>query len=87
MARIRPENSWDRLEMVDLRSEMLDLHGSLTEDALRCGGEDIEVCVDALLADKASLLDRIQDLQHRAATSDHPSAVAAVVKALKRLRT
>jgi NAD-specific glutamate dehydrogenase len=85
MARIRPEDPWDRLEMVDLRTEMLDLQSSLTEEALRCGGGDIEACVDALLADKGPLLARIDDVQRRAATSNHPSAVAAVVKALKRL--
>jgi glutamate dehydrogenase len=86
MARIRPEDPWDRLELIDLRSEMLELHGSLTEEALRCGGESIEGCVDTLLADKGSALARIDDVQRRAATSEHPSAVAAVVKALKRLR-
>jgi len=86
IARAWPTDSWDRVEMELLRGELLDLHAGLAGDVLRSGPADPLAAVNAHLAGRAALLARIEDLQKRALSSDRPSALAAVTKALARLR-
>jgi NAD-specific glutamate dehydrogenase len=86
IARAWPTDPWDRVELELLRGELLDLHAGLTGDVLRTGPADALAAVNAHLAGRAALLARIEDLQKRALSSDRPSALAAVTKALTRLR-
>jgi glutamate dehydrogenase len=87
IARAWPGDSWDRVEMELLRGELLDLHAELCADVLRAGTGDAAEAVARFLGERAPLLARIDDLQKRALASDRPSALAAVTKAMQRLRS
>ena len=87
IARAWPSDSWDRLELELLRGELLDLHAALCGDVLReSSGADAGEATARFLAERATLLARIDELQKRALSSDRPSALAAVTKAMQRLR-
>ena len=86
IARAWPSDSWDRVETETLRGELLDLHAALAADVLRDAGADAAEAVTRFLGERAPLLARIDELQKRALSSDRPSALAAVTKALQRLR-
>jgi glutamate dehydrogenase len=85
IARSWPTDAWDRVELELLRGELLDLHARLTMAVLSGGAGDPLAAVERYLAPRAELLARIEELQRRAATSDRPSALAAVTKGLQRL--
>jgi hypothetical protein len=53
---------------------------------LRAAPTDASSGVQRYLGERAPLLARIDDLQRRALASDRPSALAAVTKALHKLR-
>ncbi len=86
IARAWPTDSWDRVELELLRGELLDLHAKLAGDVLSGGGGEALDAVERFLAPRAALLARIEELERRALASDRPSAIAAVTKALQRLR-
>jgi NAD-specific glutamate dehydrogenase len=86
IARAWPSDSWDRVEMELLRGELLDLHAELCAMVLHAGVTDAASAVTQFLGDRAALQTRIDELQKRAMSSDRPSALAAVTKALQRLR-
>jgi glutamate dehydrogenase len=86
IARAWPSDSWDRVELELLRGELIDLHAGLCSDVLRATPTDAAGGVQRFLAERAPLLARIDELQKRALTSDRPSALAAVTKALQKLR-
>jgi glutamate dehydrogenase len=86
IARAWPSDSWDRVEMESLRAELIDLHAGLCGDVLRASPTDASSGVQRFLGERAPLLARIDDLQKRALASDRPSALAAVTKALQKLR-
>jgi glutamate dehydrogenase len=88
IARAWPSDSWDRVEMELLRGELLDLHAALCEDVLRASaGGDTAQAAARFLGERAALLARIEELQRRALASDRPSALAALTKAMQRLRS
>jgi hypothetical protein len=72
--------------MESLRAELIDLHAGLCGDVLRASPTDASSGVQRFLGERAALLARIDDLQRRALASDRPSALAAVTKALQKLR-
>jgi glutamate dehydrogenase len=87
IARAWPSDSWDRVELELLRGELLDLHAALTAEVLRTPSRDAGEAVAKFLGERAALLTRIDELQKRALSSDRPSALAAVTKAMQRLRS
>jgi len=86
IAKAWPSDSWDRVEMELLRGELLDLHAELCAMVVHAGVSDAAAAVALFLAEREPLLTRIDELQKRALSSDRPSALAAVTKALQRLR-
>ncbi len=87
IARAWPTDPWDRVELELLRGELLDLHAALAAEVLREPAADPLAAVERFLGTRAELLERIGDLRRRALSSDRPSALAAVTKALQRLRS
>ncbi|MFI5319092.1 MAG: NAD-glutamate dehydrogenase domain-containing protein [Myxococcota bacterium] len=86
IARAWPSDPWDRVELELLRGELLDLHAELCGQVLHAGASDTTAAVAQFLAERSALLARIDELQKRALSSDRPSALAAVTKAMQRLR-
>jgi glutamate dehydrogenase len=86
IARAWPSDPWDRVELELLRGELFDLHAALAADVLREPPSEPLAAVERFLAPRAPLLERIAELRRRALASDRPSALAAVTKALQRLR-
>ncbi len=87
ISRTWPSDSWDRVELELLRGELLDLHAELTAEVLGAKGADAAAAVTQFLTERAALVARIEEMQKRALASDRPSALAAVTKALQRLRS
>ena len=70
------------------RSEIVAIRDVLTRaEVLRSGASDAALAAQQFLAERAPVLARIEELQKRALASDRPSALAAVTKALQRLRS
>ncbi len=77
---------WDRLALVEMRWELLDLQRHITETVLESRPDDLEAGVRDFLAAHAETLARVQELQRRAATHTTPSALAVVTARLRSLR-
>jgi NAD-specific glutamate dehydrogenase len=87
-ARLTPADGasvWDRMVLVDLRWEMLDLQRQLTENLLRSRPESVERAVAAYVADHAERITRVRDLQDRASPAS-PSALGVIAAELRALR-
>lgn len=83
--RMAPSDPWDRIELVQLRSETIDLHGALTEQVLQTKPSDPVEAARAFLARRAPIIAHVKSLQQRTLGADRPSSVAVVAKALQRL--
>ena len=75
---------WDRMVLVDLRWEMLDLQRRITERLLRRKPEDLAVAVADYLAEHAEQIERVRDLERRAAAAS-PSALSVIASELRAL--
>jgi len=76
---------WDRMVLVDLRWEMLDLQRRITESLLEPTPADLDRAVAGFLARHADRIDRVHDLQGRAAAAS-PSALSVIAAELRALR-
>ena len=76
---------WDRMVLVDLRWEMLDLQRQITESVLRSKPDDLDGAVAGYLADHAERIARVADLQQRAPAAS-PSALSVITSELRALR-
>jgi glutamate dehydrogenase len=78
---------WDRMALVDLRQDLLDLQCTATERVLGGKPDDPVAALDAFLADHATDIVRIRSLQQRAAATTTPSALAVIASRLHCLRS
>jgi glutamate dehydrogenase len=76
---------WDRMVLVDLRGELLDLQREITERVLARKPDDLMAAVDAFVAEHAAVLERVRGLQRRAAAAVSPSALAVITERLRGL--
>ncbi len=101
LPRAAGDDAWDRLVLMDLRTEVLSLQRVLAEQALRQNGGhgghdehgmdpatpgDPEAAVEAFLAAHEESLRRVHALLPEAQTTPSASALTVVVQALARLR-
>jgi hypothetical protein len=78
---------WDRMALVDLRWELLDLQRELSERVLAEKPEDPLAAADAFLAQRAPLLEQVRELERLAAANPTPSALVVVASRLRALRS
>jgi glutamate dehydrogenase len=76
---------WDRMVLVDLRGELLDLQREITERVLARKPDDLMAAVDAFVAEHVAVLERVRGLQRRAAAAVSPSALAVITERLRSL--
>jgi glutamate dehydrogenase len=77
---------WDRMVLVDLRHDLLDLQRTLTGCVLEGGPADPGAALDAFLAEREADVQRIHVLQQQAAASPTPSALSVIASRLQGLR-
>jgi glutamate dehydrogenase len=75
---------WDRMMLVDLRWEMLDLQRRITKGLLRRKPDDLNGAVAKYLADHAERIGRVRELQRRASSAG-PSALSVIASELRGL--
>ncbi len=87
LASAETRDSWDRIALVDLRGELLELQRELTERVLDEKPVDPIEGVDAFLEANAALLERIQGLELRAGEGANVGALGVVTARLRELRS
>ena len=80
-------SSWDRMALVDLRWELLDLQRELAEGVLAEKPDDPLAAAEAFLASRAAELAQLRELEQQAASSSSASALVVVTNRLRALRT
>ncbi len=87
----RAENVWDRIVLMDLRTEMLSLQRNLTNQALALRPEDPVRAVDDFLSQSASIIARvgtlISETTTETTTDPTASALAVVTQTLIRMQS
>ena len=78
-------SSWDRMVLVDLRGELLDLQLEITERVLARSTGNADEAVETFLADNIDLLDRVRALQRQATASSSPTALTVITERLRGL--
>ncbi len=76
---------WDRMVLVDLRFDLLDLQRQLTESVLASGPADALAAADAFLVRHEALIDAIEALEKSITASDGPSALVVLTSRLRGL--
>jgi glutamate dehydrogenase len=77
---------WDRMALVDLRWELLDLQRELAEGVLTEKPDDPLAAADAFIASRAVELAQLRELEQQAGASPGPSALVVVTTRLRALR-
>ena len=77
--------SWDRMVLVDLRFDLLDLQRQLTEAVLATAPGDPLAAADAFLARHEALIDAVGALEKQITASDGPSALVVLTTRLRGL--
>ncbi|MGH0038549.1 MAG: NAD-glutamate dehydrogenase domain-containing protein [Myxococcota bacterium] len=77
---------WDRMAVVDLRQELLDLQRATVEHVLGAGPGDAMAALRDYLGGHADSIERIRALRERAASSPTPSALAVIAARFEALR-
>jgi glutamate dehydrogenase len=87
LGELESADAWDRMALVDLRWELLDLQRSLAETVLGARPDDPDGAVRAFLARNAPLLEQVHELERQAAGASNPSALVVVASRLRALRS
>ncbi len=82
----RSADDWDRILLIDLRTEILSLQRDLTESAVAGQSGDALAAVDAFLREHEAAIERARALEPGARAARSASALAVVAQALMRLR-
>ncbi|HTY17534.1 MAG TPA: NAD-glutamate dehydrogenase domain-containing protein [Myxococcota bacterium] len=77
---------WDRMVLVELRCELLDLQRELAEAVLAEKPDDPLAAADAFVASRAVEIGQLRDLEREAGASPAPSALVVVTNRLRALR-
>jgi NAD-specific glutamate dehydrogenase len=85
LGQVERASLWDRMVLVDLRREMLDLQRRITEGLLRRKPDDLGDAVADYLADHAQQIRRVRDLQRHASVAG-PSALSVIAAELRVLQ-
>jgi glutamate dehydrogenase len=85
LRRAEASGLWDRMVLVDLRFDLLDLQRQLTEAVLATGPDDPLGAADAFLARHEALLEQIRALEAQIAATDGPSALVVLTSRLRGL--
>ena len=83
----RAGDVWDRIVLMDLRTEMLSLQRDLTRQAVALRPEEPLYAIDDFLLERASIVARVRALIPETASVPTASALAVVTQTLLRLRT
>jgi glutamate dehydrogenase len=78
-------SQWDRMVLVDLRGQLLDIQREITESVLAREPDDLAAAVATFVAEHAAVLERVRGLQRRAAAAAGPSALAVITERLSSL--
>jgi glutamate dehydrogenase len=78
-------SQWDRMVLVDVRGQLLDIQREITESVLAREPDDLAAAVDAFVAEHAAVLERVRGLQRRAAAAASPAALAVITERLSSL--
>jgi glutamate dehydrogenase len=79
-------NLWDRMVLLGLRWDLLDLQREITESLLTRKPDDPDAAVDAFLAENTDVIEEVLVLERRAAADTGPSSLAVVTGRLRLLR-
>ncbi|MBW2233534.1 MAG: NAD-glutamate dehydrogenase, partial [Deltaproteobacteria bacterium] len=77
---------WDRVALVDVRWELLDLQRNMTERVLDDGQGDRTTAIDRFLSDHAAEIRRVHELQRSAVTSTTATTLSVISARLRCLR-
>jgi len=77
---------WDRMALADLRQQLLDLHRAVTECVLAGKPDDPIAALEDFLVEHAAHIERVAELQQRAAGATTPSALSVIAARLDCLR-
>jgi glutamate dehydrogenase len=86
LAQAEVTSLWDRLLLVDLRWELLDLQREITERVLGAEPRDLEEAVEGFAGSHAPVLARVRELERSAAAEVGPSALSVITARLRGLR-
>jgi NAD-specific glutamate dehydrogenase len=77
---------WDRVALVDIRWELLDLQRHITERVLEDGGDALPEAAERFVASHAAEIERVTQLQRSAATTTSATALSVIAARLRCLR-
>jgi glutamate dehydrogenase len=77
---------WDRVALVDIRWELLDLQRHITSRVLQAGADDLSAAVSRFVAEHEEDIRRVRELQRDAAISAPATALTVIVARLRGLR-
>jgi glutamate dehydrogenase len=80
-------NLWDRMVLLGLRWDLLDLQREITERLLASRPDEPDAAVDEFLAQNADLVGEVFALERQAAAESGPSSLAVVTGRLRSLRS
>ena len=76
---------WDRIVLLDLRWDLLDLQRRLTGSVLAAKPDDLGASVDAFLASHADVISSVEALQRQSAAANSTSALVVITARLRGL--
>jgi len=77
---------WDRVALVDIRWELLDLQRHITERVLAAADGDPSAAIDDFATRHAAEIQRVEDLQRSASTSTTATTLSVMATRLRSLR-
>ncbi len=83
LRRAEASGLWDRMVLVDLRFDLLDLQRQLTESVLATSPDDPLAAADAFLVRHETLIEQIRALEGQVAATDGPSALVVLTSRLR----
>jgi glutamate dehydrogenase len=84
---VETTDPWERMALVDLRWEVLDLQRELAERVLGEKPEDPLAAIEEFLARRAVQVEQVRELERQAAAVATPSALVVVASRLRALRS
>jgi NAD-specific glutamate dehydrogenase len=86
LAQASIESVWDRVALVDIRWELLDLQRHITERVLSDGTDGPPAAIERFLEAHAAAIGAVTELQHNATASTHATTLSVIAARLRSLR-